>query len=416
LLGEVYEDVGMARKRITVERLAEEAGVEVDEALLTLWDAGLGEVTGPGDFLARQEANRARRALGLATRRELGSPTYWIEVFSINADGLSSLLIDLGILEPYEGGRLRTKAINRLKAEARARGLSKREPSREDVRVAESESRPAHLVWERIGHEKQIRYLTSREVESIHVALALDLAEDPDPIAPLGVRDRSLLESAVYHPHTSIGEVSKYPTVEMAAAALFHAIVHNHAFRNGNKRTAVVALLVFLNENGLALTCDQDLLFKLVLQLAQHGLVSGPAFELADREVLAVSSWILENSRWIEKGDRPIAFRRLRRILSEYGCAFESPSGGGTRINILRTVERPRRFLKGPQSEVLHTQTYYGDEGREVEKNSIGRIRRDLELDEAHGVDSAAFYDSAKVSPSDFIARYRKLLDRLARL
>jgi hypothetical protein len=38
-----------------------------------------------------------------------------------------------------------------------------------------------------------------------------------------------------------------------------------------------------------------------------------------------------------------------------------------------------------------------------------------LELDEAHGVDSKAFYEAEAV-PDDFIQQYRKLLGRLSRL
>jgi death-on-curing protein len=43
----------------------------------------------------------------------------------------------------------------------------------------------------------------------------------------------------------------------MAAAYLFH-IVKNHAFLDGNKRTALVAALVFLDINGVSLERDDE--------------------------------------------------------------------------------------------------------------------------------------------------------------
>jgi non-heme chloroperoxidase len=50
----------VARKRVTVRELASEASLELDEALITLWDAGFDQISGPADRLARGEANRAR--------------------------------------------------------------------------------------------------------------------------------------------------------------------------------------------------------------------------------------------------------------------------------------------------------------------------------------------------------------------
>jgi hypothetical protein len=46
--------------------------------------------------------------------------------------------------------------------------------------------------------------------------------------------------------------------------------------------------------------------------------------------------------------------------------------------------------------------------------NTIRKIRRDLWLDEDHGVDSSRFYE-ARPGIDEFIAMYRKTLRRLAR-
>ena len=194
-----------------------------------------------------------------------------------------------------------------------------------------------------------------------------------------------------------------------------HALVHNHPFHNGNKRTGLVSLHVFLDENGVTLTCDEDALFKMVLQLAQHAIAMGPRHELPDREVIAVALWIKQQSRLLEKGDRAIPWRRLKQILSSYNCSFEFASVGN-RINITRTVVKFTRILGRRKNVALKTQTHYGDEGREVDKTQINHIRKDLELDDDHGIDSAAFYENAAIGGSDFIVRYRKTLRRLARL
>lgn len=84
-------------------------------------------------------------------------------------------------------------------------------------------------------------------------------------------------------------------------------------------------------------------------------------------------------------------------------------------MNIERAVTKRSGFLGRQKTIVLRTQLAYGDEGREVERNSLNKVRRDLELDEEHGVDSAAFYGDA-VTPVEFILRHAKTLKRLAKL
>jgi death-on-curing protein len=54
---------------------------------------------------------------------------------------------------------------------------------------------------------------------------------------------------------------------EMAAAYLFH-IVRNHPFVDGNKRTGLIAALVFLGLNDLVLDAEPDPLFELVVRVA----------------------------------------------------------------------------------------------------------------------------------------------------
>ena len=66
-----------------------------------------------------------------------------------------------------------------------------------------------------------------------------------------GLRDASLLESAVAAPQaTMMGQPLLTDPLEIAAAYLFY-LCQNHPFVDGNKRTALATCLVFLSENGL---------------------------------------------------------------------------------------------------------------------------------------------------------------------
>jgi death on curing protein len=61
-----------------------------------------------------------------------------------------------------------------------------------------------------------------------------------------------------------------YPTVIDKAAALFHSLIANHPYQNGNKRTAVVAVDAFLIGNGHSLALDNKAMYELATQTASY--------------------------------------------------------------------------------------------------------------------------------------------------
>lgn len=115
-----------------------------------------------------------------------------------------------------------------------------------------------------------------------------------------GVRDRGLLESAVAAPQAAYRGVSPFADlVEVAAAYLFY-LCRNHAFVDGNKRTAMAAAIVFLRLNSIETAKDSDAWESLVLDVAASKL---------DREQAAARLKKLLKARKMgtdpENGDRP---------------------------------------------------------------------------------------------------------------
>ena len=73
-----------------------------------------------------------------------------------------------------------------------------------------------------------------------------------------GVRELSLLESAVAAPQASIGGRSPYADLaEMAAAYLFY-LCKNHPFVDGNKRSGLLAAMLFLEANGIRFSATEE--------------------------------------------------------------------------------------------------------------------------------------------------------------
>lgn len=84
-----------------------------------------------------------------------------------------------------------------------------------------------------------------------------------------GIRDEKLLESALAQPETSFdGEYVHKDLFHMAAAYGFH-LCQNHPFYDGNKRTALIAMYLFLYVNGYQIVADKKSLFAVVMDLAQ---------------------------------------------------------------------------------------------------------------------------------------------------
>lgn len=84
-----------------------------------------------------------------------------------------------------------------------------------------------------------------------------------------GIRDKGLLESAVMMPQVSFGgEYLHNGLFEMAAAYGFH-IAENQPFLDGNKRTALVSALVFLDLNGFEILDENMNLYDAMLAIAE---------------------------------------------------------------------------------------------------------------------------------------------------
>ena len=83
-----------------------------------------------------------------------------------------------------------------------------------------------------------------------------------------GIRDEGLLESAVMTAQASFGgEYLHQDLFEMAAAYAFH-IAENQPFLDGNKRTALVSALVFLDFNGFEILDVEMKLYDAMIAIA----------------------------------------------------------------------------------------------------------------------------------------------------
>ena len=66
-----------------------------------------------------------------------------------------------------------------------------------------------------------------------------------------GLRDLGRLEAAIATQSQQVFDQELYPSIHSKAAAIIRAIIADHPFVDGNKRTAMLAGLTLLKANGV---------------------------------------------------------------------------------------------------------------------------------------------------------------------
>jgi death-on-curing protein len=109
-----------------------------------------------------------------------------------------------------------------------------------------------------------------------------------------GVRDYTELHSGLERCKAAFGGEDLYPTIIEKVASLMHSLVMNHAFLDGNKRSAFAVMVRFLNMNDCRVTASQEEIIRLCLA------VDNEHWEV--REIVKwLKRWVLED-RWSNVG------------------------------------------------------------------------------------------------------------------
>ena len=84
----------------------------------------------------------------------------------------------------------------------------------------------------------------------------------------IGIRDESLLESALNAPFQTFSNIELYPTLIEKASRLCYGLISNHPFIDGNKRIGVYSMLVYLKLNNSNITFTDDEILDIALKTA----------------------------------------------------------------------------------------------------------------------------------------------------
>ena len=83
----------------------------------------------------------------------------------------------------------------------------------------------------------------------------------------VGIREFTLLHSAIERPKASFASEFLYKDVWQMASALLQSLVKNHPFEDGNKRTAYFSTMRFLQKNKLKLTAPKEKYIRFMIEI-----------------------------------------------------------------------------------------------------------------------------------------------------
>ena len=105
-----------------------------------------------------------------------------------------------------------------------------------------------------------------------------------------GVRDENLLASAVNTPFQTFMGNDLYPSLYDKAAQLCYGIVKNHPFTDGNKRTALHSMYVYLIINGFDIIATQQEVEDLIINVAAGNMRN-----------VELAQWLRDNTIILDK-------------------------------------------------------------------------------------------------------------------
>lgn len=129
-----------------------------------------------------------------------------------------------------------------------------------------------------------IHYLSEAEVIAINEEMVAQFG------GLHGVKDLNLLRLAVGRPQMSVAFQDAYKSIFDKAAAMFHSIINNHPFLDGNKRTSLFSAILFLERNGWTVECRRKEAVKFTRKAHNQ-----------DYTVEQISKWLKDHSQKTRK-------------------------------------------------------------------------------------------------------------------
>lgn len=111
-----------------------------------------------------------------------------------------------------------------------------------------------------------MKWMSKEQVLSLHAELIADFGGAD------GIRDETMLDSALNAPFQTFEGADLYPGLIEKAARIGSGLVKNHPFVDGNKRIGTHVMLIFLSLNNVLLEYEDDDLINIILSIASGNM------------------------------------------------------------------------------------------------------------------------------------------------
>jgi len=129
-------------------------------------------------------------------------------------------------------------------------------------------------------------------------------------------------------------DTEKYTTLASKAAALFHSLVKNHPFHNGNKRTALLTLVHVLADHGRRVIATDQELYDFVVAVADGRVPEIEPPTDADEHVEQIRHWITAHTSTVSTSSSGMRLKDFLDQCEKATCKIKERDGGWTILGL----------------------------------------------------------------------------------
>lgn len=223
-----------------------------------------------------------------------------------------------------------------------------------------------------------------------------------------GVRSMDLLGSAIGRQRTEFSNHNKWQNEFEVMATLFFGLTKNHAFHDGNKRTALLCLLYQLYKYGRVPIIKQDSLEQLTVDIADGTVMKRNNFNeffkksgktkkdisVEDQNVYYIASYIKKYSRKLDSSYKTLTYEEFNTVLRKFDCCLDEPSKNY--INVYKN-EVVKHFLKKDEIKKRKVlQIGFPGWKKQVNSKALKESLKALELTPDKGFDNSVLFQEAE--------------------
>jgi len=258
--------------------------------------------------------------------------------------------------------------------------------------------------------------LSEKDVFDAHFLLA-DFFISTGELARFGILNFDMLSSAVARQFVGYGKESKWNDPYSKIATLTFGLTKDHAFQDGNKRTALLCMVLALHRQKRIMTCKKNELETLLVRIAANTMNEYKYFHRyqekhgEDAVVVFTADFLRSKSRVINNKFRTLTYEEFNQKLKQYDVWLENPNGAF--IDVMQKEKEKKLFgLIQKDKPVKRLQIGFPGMKRQINLKAVNCVLQATGLTPENGIDRQTFYEGTEPEYR-LIEEYFEILKRL---